>query len=222
MSSEKSIVPRKSRKEWIGKRFGMLLVIARNGTGASGSRWLCKCDCGKETTISLCNLHRGKNSISCGCMSSRHFIGQRSKTHGGSKTETYRIWCGMIRRCEYKQHRHYHQYGGRGIKVCPEWRNSYEQFLKDMGERPANKSIDRIDTNGDYCKQNCRWATHLEQASNTRSNHLITCDGKTLNITQWGRLIGLDSRVIHKRLKMGWDVKSAVSTPSKYRKRSKN
>lgn len=118
-------------------------------------------------------------------------------------SKTYICWAGMLSRCKYKSHASYKNYGGRGIKVCKEWNDSFLSFLNDMGEKPLNKSIERIDCNGDYCKENCKWATKEEQCSNTRRSHMITYQGKTQTLKRWSIETGIHFRTLHNRIKRG-------------------
>lgn len=123
----------------------------------------------------------------------------------------------MIQRCQTKSLSVYPIYGGRGIKVCSRWRNSFDKFISDMGIRPrAGMSIDRIDPNGDYEPGNCRWATQETQANNTRRNRFIEFDGKRLTISQWARTMGIKKRTLHGRIYLrGWSVEKALTTPAK-------
>lgn len=125
------------------------------------------CQCGNTKVLHVSNLSR---TASCGCIT-RRLIGESFVTHGMSKTDTYSIWSSMLYRCNRPTYREFHLYGGRGIKVCDRWLK-FENFLADMGPRPAGHSIDRIDTNGHYEPQNCRWATDFDQARNQRTNKL--------------------------------------------------
>ena len=137
-----------------------------------------------------------------------------SKTiHGMYGTPEYRSWQHMKSRCFNPNHKNYLDYGGRGIKVCDLWLN-FENFLADMGLKPTAKySIDRIDNDGDYCPDNCKWYTQTEQVNNRRSNRLITIDDVTLTIAQWAKKMGFGKKVIGDRLKLGWSEFDAVMTP---------
>lgn len=120
----------------------------------------------------------------------------------------------MIARCERPEVQSYKFYGARGIKVCPRWRASYAHFLEDMGRRPSPKhSIDRIDPNGDYAPDNCRWATNSEQSRNKRNNRRLTIDGQSLTLIEWSERAGIRMGTLHRRLKLGWSERDAVMVP---------
>ena len=138
----------------------------------------------------------------------------RPITHGLSGTPEYYAWIDMKRRCFNLNRKNYPDYGGRGIGVCDRWLNSVENFLADMGSRPTAKhSLDRIDNDGDYSAENCKWSTRVEQENNKRNNHLITIDDVTLTITQWEKKMGYGKNVIFMRLNLGWSDYDAVMTP---------
>ncbi len=118
-----------------------------------------------------------------------------------------------MQRVRYPENKHYQDYGGRGIKVCERWL-SLENFLEDMGLKPDKSySIERNDVNGDYCPENCRWASTSEQANNQRSNRRLTHDGITLNMGQWESKLGFKEGTIKGRLRIGWSVEKALTTP---------
>ena len=135
------------------------------------------------------------------------------KTHGLSGTRTYLSWIDMRRRCSDDKRRSFKDYGGRGIKVCEAWANSFENFLADMGECPSGLTLERDDVNGDYTPQNCRWATVLEQGRNKRNNVNITINGETKVMAEWCRVYGIPKRVVSRRIRrFGWDAVRAVTT----------
>lgn len=135
------------------------------------------------------------------------------KTHGMSGNYTYKSWGMMKSRCTNPSYNHYHNYGGRGIKVCDRWLESFENFLEDMGERPKNHSLDRIDVDGDYCKENCRWSTSKEQNNNRRNNHIIEFNGKSQNITAWAEELNIKVDILSRRILRGWSIEDTLSIP---------
>ena len=146
-------------------------------------------------------------------------------SHGMRQSSEYRAWNGMKQRCFNPNHKRYSDYGGRGITVCDRWLNSFENFFADMGTKPSPKhSLDRIDNDGDYSAENCRWATKAEQQNNQRNNKpLITIGKETYTIVQWENKMGYGARVIQGRLNLGWSEYKAVMTPVKqYKKKLLN
>jgi hypothetical protein len=153
----------------VGSRYGRLTVLEL----VVPSMARCACDCGTETVVDRGNMRAGRTT-SCGCLRLERSA-EASRTHGLTKTREYRIWTGLITRCENPRVRCFPRYGGRGIKVCDRWRgqDGFPNFLADMGRRPSPQhSVDRKDSNGDYTPDNCRWATPDQQAQNTRANVL--------------------------------------------------
>lgn len=139
------------------------------------------------------------------------------RTHGMTRTPEYSTWARMIRRCENKKEINYERYGGRGITVCAEWRTSFAAFLRDMGKRPSpSHSIERINNDEGYRKENCRWATRAEQCVNKRNNILVTFNGQTKILAHWCRELGLHYNITRQRLQReGWSTDRALSTPTR-------
>lgn len=133
-------------------------------------------------------------------------------TKGGKQTPEYKTWIKMIERCENRNCRSFVNYGGRGVRICAEWRRSFETFLRDMGLKPSSKhTIERIDNDGDYEPDNCQWAMMKEQARNKRNNVLLTHEGRMKCVAEWAEELGLSPTMIYKRLYRGWDCKRVLS-----------
>jgi len=149
-----------------GKRFGRLLVIDTVKEKTYKIKWICLCDCGNTSTPTTNSLKNGTKS--CGCLA-KEIVSNKFTTHGLRNHELYGVWKAMFNRTCKPNYKGYHRYGGRGIKMCDSWKNSFVNFLNDVGERPSKKhSLDRIDNNGNYEPSNIRWATQKEQMNNTR------------------------------------------------------
>lgn len=200
-----------------GKRFGKLVAIKAAGKTKNGAYlWKCKCDCGNEIIANVGNLKNG-HTKSCGCLRV-----DRCKTnftkHGLEHTRLYGIWSDMRLRCYDEKNIAYHRYGGRGITICDEWKNDVKAFY-DWATANGYKdslTIDRIDNDGNYCPENCRWATVKEQASNRRSNILVTHNGKTQTMKEWAHEVGTPYKVVWARMqKLGWSAERALTEPVK-------
>ena len=206
-------VRKASFKDLTGQRFNYLTVLEYAGRKGNRTMWKCLCECGNTTFVDSRSLKSG-NTKACGCHQSDGW--GNSKTHGMSKTKIYRTWMGMKNRCYRKSNKHYGNYGGRGIKVCDEWMNSFELF-RDWAFKSGYSeelTLDRIDNDGNYCPENCRWVDRFEQMNNTRSNHRITFNGNTMTLTEWSRKIGLPAHVLRNRINnYGWSEEEALTIP---------
>ena len=202
-----------SRKkiDLVGQVFGKLTIleksISRSKYGAV--YWLCQCECGKTRLAIAGNLLAG-TATSCGCESYN-----TRKLHGMTKTRTFKSWDSMKQRCLNVNGIDYEEYGGRGIRICEQWVHSFNNFFADMGDRPANKSLDRIDVNGGYELGNCRWATRSEQQRNKRNSVLIEWKGCTKNVADWSDILQLSSKIICERIKAGWHIDDVLTKPSR-------
>lgn len=179
----------------VGKKYGALRVISRQPISGA-SQWLCQCDCGQQTVARGSNIKRG-HTTSCGCRRWKH--GHASNYRA---TPTYRTWQCMITRCNERYATEYKNYGGRGIKVCKRWKK-FENFLKDMGERPSGKTLDRINNDGNYEPSNCRWATPKEQKRNSRTSRFIVINGEKKTIAEWAEISSISYRTLYDRIRGG-------------------
>lgn len=193
-----------------GKRFNRLVAKEPVGQDAGGNwRWKCICDCGSITTVKYTNLSRG-TSKSCGCLAKER-SSVRATTHGMANTPTYRSWMSMKRRCLDSSAPNFANYGGRGIQVCTRWL-IFENFLADMGIRPENHTLDRIDNAAHYTPENCRWADDVTQHRNTRANVNLTYKGKTQCLAAWADEFGIRRSTFQKRIANGWSMQRALYT----------
>lgn len=196
-----------------GARFGRLLVQSRHPENAANRsiQWVCICDCG-NTKITPADYLRTGRVQSCGCLQSEN--GKKTgslSTHGMHGTSEYMAWVSMRQRCNNPAHRHYSDYGGRGIKVCPEWDESFEAFHQDMGDKPnAGLSLERKENDKGYVPGNCVWATATEQASNRRSSLEFELDGKKVGTSELAAISGVSEETIRKRLNRGDTIERAI------------
>jgi hypothetical protein len=193
-----------------GQRFGRLTVISEAPRRGRYRIWLCRCDCGSEKPVWQSALRAGITR-SCGCLY-REVIGTQNFKHGGKHDPEYSIWQGMKARCENPLAEYYHLYGGRGISICPTWRNDYARFRSDMGPKPSKRhSIERNDVDQNYTADNCRWATPHEQSRNMRSNRWLHLpDGRVLCLTDAATEFGIQESKLRYRLKHGWPLERAL------------
>lgn len=187
-------------KDLTGQKFGRYEVICRADNSRTGiTRWTCLCGCGKAKLVTGSSLANG-TSQSCGCL-----IREKHTTHGLSLTREYRIFMHMHRRCRSPLESGYENYGGRGIRVCDRW-SDFANFIADMGPKPSPRhSLDRIDGDGNYCPENCRWATPREQVQNRKCTLYIEHDGRRLTLQRWSEVYGLDYEALYWRYKKAGD-----------------
>ena len=172
----------------------------------------CRCDCGMIKGVRIKNLKSGQ-SKSCGCIGKKK-ITERNTKHNQRFTKTWRAWQSMKTRCYNKNIKQYHNYGGRGIRVCDRWLNSFEDFYEDMGESPENKSLDRIHNNKGYSKDNCKWSTYKQQCKNKNNNRKIN----GVCISEISKSLGGGHSLVAKRLKIGWSIERAITEKTNAKK----
>ena len=209
--------------EFVPETFGRLTTLGPKFRLRRDRRWggkvyqVCSCCCGNATVVAAEDLRSG-HTKSCGCLSRET---PPARTHGRTGTPEYICWSAIQQRCYYIKHKDYDNYGGRGIRVCDRWldpENGFLNFLEDMGPKAhKNLSIERELVNGDYCPENCRWATVEEQAYNKRNNINITFEGKTQCIAAWAEELGIQYATLRSRIVRGWPVDKALNTPLKVR-----
>ena len=195
-----------------GKKYNKLTILSelprrRGSSGRSHRRVLCLCDCGKTLEVDFLSVRYGAGK-SCGCLK-----GKGNYKHGKSKTHVYEVWSGMIKRCNNPNDPEYKNYGGRSIKVCDQWRDSFKNFFDDMGEPPPKMTLERKDVNGNYCLGNCKWATRKEQARNRRTNVCVVFNGKKLCLADWAEELGLPEKALQTRVRRGWTIERALTQP---------
>ena len=192
-----------------GHRYGKLVVI-KLAVDVPGKKkkWLCKCDCGNEVVVAGSNLRSGHSTQCKKCQ----FETQKSNIkHGYSHTKLYYVWYGMLNRCENKKHKSYYDYGAKGIEVCEEWHKP-EEFIKWALENGYKEGleIDRIDTKGNYCPENCRWIPRLANANNKSNNKLIKHNGEEKTLAEWARYYNVNYKNLSRNLKKGYSLEEAV------------
>lgn len=208
-------------KDLTGQRFGRLTVIRRGENKCGHPAWICQCDCGNVTHILGDSLRNG-NTKSCGCFR-KEVTSELHTTHHmsvrGRRHRLYTIWSQMKNRCYNSNTDTYKHYGGRGISMCDEWKNDYMSFYTwaiTNGYRD-DLTIDRIDNDGNYCPENCRWADAVTQQNNTRHNRKLTLNGKTQTIAEWIRELHIKYGVLEHRVHRGWSDERILTTPIKTR-----
>lgn len=198
-----------NKRNITGQKFNKLTVIKRatpkEGLNRYRARWLCRCECGNLVAIITDKLKNGRTK-SCGCSS---HMGGNHKTHGRSRTTEYRIWSGMIQRTTNHKATSYEGYGGRGITVCDRWLK-FENFYEDMGSRPDNLTLERIDNEKSYSPENCKWDTSKNQARNRRNNRHITIDGVTKVLAVWLEELSMARNTFKNRIARGLTDKESL------------
>lgn len=215
-------------KDLTGKRFGRLLVVQQCGrkTDCGKLLWLCKCDCGNIVEVSGMALVAG-HTRSCGCYK-RDIDKNRTFIHGDTAdnetSRLYHVWANIKQRCYNASNAAYKYYGGRDIVMSEEWKNDYSSFKEwayangyDENAKLKACTIDRIDTNGNYCPENCRWVSMKVQGNNTRRNHILTYRGEEHTISEWSVILGINYKTIMMRLNLGWSVEKTFETPVRRR-----
>ena len=187
-----------------GHRFGKLVAVKQVENISGRVAWLLDCDCGGTKITTTQRLRKGKTK-SCGCVVT-------NTTHGFSNTDVYRRWAGFLQRCTNPSNPAFHNYGGRGITVCERW-ESFENFYADMGDPPPGKTLDRIDNDGPYSPENCRWASRKRQQRNRRDLSLITFNDKTQCMAEWAEELGMKRDTLRQRFRNGWSIEKAMTTP---------
>lgn len=206
-----------------GTRFGRLTVVEQAPKDRwRAIRWICRCDCGATTIADGSGLRRGCPK-SCGCLIADTAIA-RSLRHGetrkGARSVEWSAWSSMIYWCHQPGNRFYYNYGGRGIVVCDRWRMAFENFLQDMGRKPSpSQSLERIDNNGPYSPENCRWADSKSQGRNRRISTILEHNGERMALSVWAERVGIPARLLSTRIHNGWTAGKALTTAPEPRKR---
>lgn len=210
-----------------GQKFGRLTVIEKAESKGKSSYWLCKCDCGNYVSVKSWSLRSGRTK-SCGCLNNElreQFVKSLVK-HGDAKrkgrSKLYGVWGSMMRRTRNENDPAYKNYGGRGIFVCDDWQK-YENF-RDWALENGYKeglTIERIDVNKGYCPENCCWIPKGKQSNNTRRTIVIEFNGKKQNLAEWSMETGIAYTTLFNRIKKGWSVEDALTTPPRTRRKQK-
>lgn len=186
-----------------GQKYGSLVVIERAKNHGHCTYWVCRCDCGRLRECQASCLKAGTVN-SCGCKTSEHCWTAKT-VHNLTNTRIHHIWSNMKQRCYNKKSRAYRLYGERGVVVCDEWRNNFMRFYRwaKANNYKENLTLDRIDVNGNYCPENCRWVDNITQQNNKRNSHYLTYNGRTYTVSEWGRITGIKPGTIFARLRRG-------------------
>lgn len=223
-SSKAVLSPAKIVHDLAGRVFGRLTVVLFLGADRKARRkWRCLCACnGEPRDVWEQALLKGV-TLSCGCLH-REIVAANSfkhghAVHGAAVSPEYSSWRSLRDRCENPNNKRFADYGGRGIALCDRWRNSFLEFLADMGPRPPGTSIDRKDNDRGYEPGNCRWATRKEQQRNRRCSTLLTFRGETLSIPDWADRLGIALAALAARVRRGWTPERALTQPIQEKRR---
>lgn len=207
------------------REFGRLKVIGSAPTritpkGVKHRYWTCQCSCENKTIIEVSATHlKTGHTTSCGCFA-REDRKRRATTHGKSDSRLWNIWSCMKARCYNFNHSEYKRYGARGITVCQEWLDSFENFHNWAIQNGYSDelTIDRINVDGNYEPTNCQWSTDIEQCNNKRNNVILSLAGQSKSIAEWARILDLPESLIRRRKRLGWDDEKILTTPNSHRR----
>ena len=190
-----------------GQSFGRWTVISRSESRNGFVYWRCQCECGTVKDVMGVNLVKG-TSLSCGCYSK-----EVATKHGMLDSPEYQVWDHMKQRVR-PNYQDSHRYHDRGIGIDPRWEASFQEFYNDMGQKPEGMTLDRIDNDKGYSKENCRWATVLTQARNKSTNLVITFNGKTQTAVEWAEELNINPITFYSRIRKGWTIERAITETS--------
>lgn len=198
-------------KDMTNYEFNGCVVLKRAENKGKNVCWLCRCYCGNNFVVRSTDIRTG-NTKSCGCLNKK-LAGDRARKHGNRNSRLYNIWNNMKMRCINPNSISFKNYGGRGIKVCDNWFNSFENFYKwAMNNGYDNTlTLDRIDNDGDYKPSNCKWSDYTHQERNRRNNHILEYNNEKHTIAEWSELTGIPYKTLWKRVKKGWSVEKSLT-----------
>ncbi len=219
MAEQHSTTTYHTFQDLTGKRFGRWLVLEHAGHDKHGAHcWFCLCDCGNDRVIQGSQLRTG-HSKSCGCLKNE-MTSKRSATHKKCHLSEYSAYVNMHTRCYNTASPVYKNYGARGIYVCERWKRNFVAFYEDMGRKPSpDMTLDRIDNDGPYSRDNCKWRSRKQQNRNTRQNRLITFRGDTRCVAEWLEAYDINRKTLMSRLERGWSVEDALTRPVQHQRR---
>lgn len=207
-------------RDFTGERIGRLIVVGRTydfiqPSGRKRMQWECLCTCGNTTLVLSDNLRKG-HTKSCGCLvvDSCTLVGSTYATHRRSRSREWWAWLSARQRCFNPSSMAYKYYGARGIKVCDRWADSFPAFYADMGRAPEGMTLERLDVNGDYCPDNCVWASRKAQARNRRTTVHVNYRGRVRPLCELAEEHGLERELVYDRFKrQGWSIEKTLNTP---------